>query len=87
MWVLPQYSLGNLSFRDLSQRPLEKTSGWGAGTGARGLAFKTVLKIRWRSASEYLTIALASTDAGARDGAGAGAGTGVGAYNTAGAGV
>ena len=65
MWVLPQYISGNLAFKGLSQGLSGKTSGWGAG--ARGLVSRAVIKIRWRSASEYLTAELMA--AGAKAGA------------------
>ena len=87
MWIFPQYSSRNLAFRGFLRGPSGKTSGWGAGVGARGLASRTVLKIRWRSAFEYLTVALASTGARVSGKAGKGAGARVGVRDTAGTGV
>ena len=48
---------------------MRKTSGCGAE--AKALASKTVLKIRWKSFSEYLAVELAETESGVGTGVGA----------------
>ena len=58
----------------------------GAGTSARGLKSRTVLRIRWWSSSKYLTTE-ESAEPEAANGAITGATAGVGARDAAGVGV
>ena len=58
----------------------------GAGIGARGLESRTVLKIRWRLSSKYLTTE-ELVEPKAASGATTGATARVGAHDVAGAGM
>ena len=68
---------GNQAFRGRSHGPSEYRAAatTGAGTGAESLESKTVLRMRWKSSSEYLTTeesAEPETVSGAMTGAAAG---------------